>query len=419
MDQLRLLHISDIHYAGYEGAWDYDHDLRAELLLDLERLLDGESLDGVLVGGDVTFRASTDEYLDASSWLKEVCDVGGCRHSSVWTVPGNHDIDWRRVEASAIVEEFHDALRLCEIGDIDGQLRRRLHDDENGDVLLGPLENYNTFALPFGCPSTRKQLAWTDVDNLSLGRYPIHLIGVNSALISDRKDPREVAEAMVLGRAQCQIERVANSIRIVLCHHPPGWVRDWDAVGPYLRSRAHVIFYGHEHTFAAKQEGSGVVEVFAGAVHPEREEVWVPSYNVVELHLDADTLGVRVLAREWDPDATRFSAGDSESYEFTIPMQPVAEGNGTGVDEDVSGDGDSTVEESEESPGTSEHKDLFYRFLDLPRTTRLTIAAKLDLLGAEDRDLPDHELFPQLLRRAEEQNLIDQLAKEVLGVSRS
>src|SRR4051812_43014010 len=98
--ELLLAHLSDIHYSGY-GAWDLDADLRRQLITDLRGLVpEYGDLNGVLVGGDVARIASTDEYEDARQWLDQVCEVGGCRESNVWTVPGNHDVDRTRIGAS-------------------------------------------------------------------------------------------------------------------------------------------------------------------------------------------------------------------------------------------------------------------------------------------------------------------------------
>jgi 3',5'-cyclic AMP phosphodiesterase CpdA len=67
---LRLAHVSDIHFRGYGGGWDLNADQRRELLADVARLVNESGrIDGILVGGDIAFHASDEEYGIAGEWL--------------------------------------------------------------------------------------------------------------------------------------------------------------------------------------------------------------------------------------------------------------------------------------------------------------------------------------------------------------
>ena len=419
--KLRLLHLSDIHYSGY-GAWDLDADLRRQLLSDLRGLVaDHGNLHGVLVGGDVARIASTDEYADAREWLDQVCDVGGCLDSNVWTVPGNHDVDRTRIAASPIIGDFHEKLVTCQIQDLDGELVRRIGGEAHSDVLLSPFLNYNSFALPYQCATTAEAVWWIDEETLRLGHLSVHIVGLNSALISSKRDDEIGPPCVVLGAPQAQkISRDPGALSIVLCHHPPRWIRDWQNVKPYFSSRAHLVFFGHEHTFAMASSDRQV-QIFAGAVHPDRQEEWVPAYNLVCLDLSerGDTLDVRVHARRYDPDETCFVQADESSFTITLAGAGANGSTDSGeIDEAAVGDAANAAElaAAHITPARSNGKDIFFRYLDLPRTTRLSIAQRLGLLADDDRALPDDHLFPLILRRADERGRVDDLDQEVTRV---
>jgi hypothetical protein len=419
--ELRLLHLSDIHYAGY-GAWDLDADLRQQLITDLRGLVAAYGdLSGVLVGGDVARIASTDEFEDARQWLDQVCGVGGCRRSNVWTVPGNHDVDRTRIVASPMIESFQENLATCPIAEVDGELIRRIGGEAHRELLLSPFANYNDFALPYQCTTTADAVWWTDEETLRLGDRPVHLVGLNSALISSKRDDEMGAPCVVVGTSQAQkISRDSEAVSIVLCHHPPPWIRDWENVEPYFASRAHLLFFGHEHTFAVANS-ERQVQIFAGAVHPDRREEWVPAYNLVRLELSehGDTFGVQVHARHYNPEDTCF--GDAGTSPFTVTLVGATASGSAGRVEAVQTAAEEDGEPAELAaanitPARPNGKDIFFRYLDLPRTTRLAIADSLDLLSEEDRDLPDDQLFPLILRRADEARRVDDLDQEVTRV---
>jgi predicted MPP superfamily phosphohydrolase len=412
--QLRLLHLSDIHYSGYKG-WDLDADLRKQVLSDVRDLVQMHGvLDGVLVGGDVAFSATTDEYQDARGWLAELCEVGGCAEAHVWTVPGNHDVDWSRITGSPMIDEFQIHMGSCEVAAIDWELRRRVGAEEHREVLVSPFSNYNDFALRYQCMTQAEAIAWIDEETLQLGPYPVHIVGLNSALISSARDKSASEPCMVVGTQQAAlISRDSGAVSIVLCHHPPNWIRDWAQIEPYFLSRAQLVLFGHEHSYAAVASDRQV-QIFAGAVHPDRGEHWVPAYNLVCLEVGKnDVLRVNVHSRQWDPDSTCFA--DDGTGSFEVPLAVTSAGGSCVDPGDPVPAQDPSTEHSAAAvtPARASGKEIFFRYLDLPRTTRLSIANGLELLETSDRHLPDDQLFPLLLRRADERGLVDKLDQEV------
>jgi len=187
---LRLVHISDIHFRG-SGSWDLDEDQRHELLLDIQRLVTaGGSIDGIMVGGDIAFRAAPEEYAIANKWLDELRTAcGGLDPARVWTVPGNHDINRATVGKSQVLQQFHTDVRDCDLDQLDVLISRRLSEDPVGPQLMLPFAEYNEFAGPYQCSTTSSQPHWYD-ESLELDGLVVRLLGLNSAIVSDWEDGR-------------------------------------------------------------------------------------------------------------------------------------------------------------------------------------------------------------------------------------
>ena len=96
MAKYRFVHVSDIHFGQEKqnGTVVARDDVRAELLNDC-RTRENKlgPADSILVTGDVAFSGKKDEYTRAGKWLDELTKAVGCRGTSVFVVPGNHDVD--------------------------------------------------------------------------------------------------------------------------------------------------------------------------------------------------------------------------------------------------------------------------------------------------------------------------------------
>ncbi len=433
---LRLLHISDIHFRSESHGWDEDLDQRKELLRDLASLVtDGGPIDGVVVGGDIAFSAQPDQYETARVFLNYVLKVGKQPDTSrVWTVPGNHDIDQTSLKTCWAAQDFRSRVRTVDLPGLDYVLRQRLSEDPHSANLMVPLENYNDFAGEYGCVTVAKNPQWFD-ETLSFDGWALRLTGLNSVLSSDLEDDEHhEGRRLVLGQQQCRIHRKEGVIDVVMAHHPPSWIRDWVSVEPYLR-RAHLWLFGHVHAYAARQvvEG-GSVEVLAGALGPERTlegemEPYVPTYNLITLRrCDDHTLGVQIQPRYWRMDMTCFAPYPGGDGEFKVAVDLAAE-NGAAMGDDVSDETDSSepdptaasplVDELPPDSTPAEVEDrgdlrrLGIEYMKRPVSERRDIGRALGVLSDEDLQLPSAELFPLILKRVRDGNLIGQLRVEL------
>jgi predicted phosphodiesterase len=416
---LRLLHISDIHFR--RRVWDADADVHRELVADVRALVDAEGpIDAVLVGGDIAFGGEPEEYAMASEWLKKIrAAAGSLDESRVWTVPGNHDINRTILRESVLALQFREDLAAVAPNDLDFALQKRVN-DPSADGLIKPLEPYNDFARPFNCAVKLKQPHWLD-RSLRAGGLEVQLTGLNSVLTSG---PGHDAEGLVLGTYQCQLPRDAGTIRIAMVHHPPGWIRDWDVVSPFLH-RAHILLFGHEHAFAARQLSvGGTLEVAAGAVTPERQEhgpedPYVPSFNVITIDV-AENVEVTVHPRKWDHEHSRFSLHPDGLQTFQVGLDPQSP-------EPELPNPVAAAQPAEASPLVAERGNvedgtisadlrlLAVQFMNLPATQKLQIARDLQLIEEDDLAVPFDDLFLEVLARVRHRGLVNELREAVRG----
>jgi predicted MPP superfamily phosphohydrolase len=426
MDKIVLVHLSDIHFMRSSGVsiHDLDANVRNELCIDAGIIAkDIGTITGLLVTGDIAFSGSKAEYDNATEWLSNFCRAIGCPEENVWVVPGNHDVDWE-LTTRKLTQTLHRNIRK-ENSDIDKELREIFSDSQSAAILLEPLKEYNTFAGRFGCSISADKYYWERDLNLSCGTI-VRLRGLTSALVSNADDRRG---DIVLGTAQASVTRATGVFHVTLCHHPPDWLRDQDAVEDHLKSKVNIQLFGHKHS-QRLDNINGKVRLIAGATHPERQHrEWIPTYNFLELSRRSDDqIGLRIYQRTWSQPGTKFvalrdpdSGKDYHEFfwsDFPVTVQPEKQIEGTHDLRDAkiaASDlfiGKMTEKDNNAMPPPNHERRLTYRFLILPYRLQIEVAQSLNVLTDEDRALSDEALFRELFRRAVENKLLAELWKE-------
>ena len=57
----------------------------------------GCAADGVIVTGDIAFSGQVHQYEMAAHWLASLTDAIGCDRTDVQLVPGDHDVDRKKI----------------------------------------------------------------------------------------------------------------------------------------------------------------------------------------------------------------------------------------------------------------------------------------------------------------------------------
>jgi 3',5'-cyclic AMP phosphodiesterase CpdA len=427
-----FVHLSDIHFREEVAGqlYDRDRDVRNQLERDLTELTNRVGTPyGIVVGGDIAFKGASDEYAFARAWLTSICHRINCPEDAIWTVPGNHDVNRAVVDSSPTLQNVHHELRNVEPERIDDAIEKWCtRDMYTRTHILQPIEEYNRFAAAYGCDVSPERPTWYHDVRLNDGST-LRLLGLNSTLASDGHD-NDGAYKLVLGSVQSTPPQEDGVEYLVMCHHPPSWLRDQDEVEQTLDLRTRIQLFGHKHTQRITFV-NGSVRIASGAMHPERRAPnWRPTYNVILVSVvhtgDLRSLRVEVFTRVWSGEYKCFVADrqpdGSESRIFSVALSkweaPVLRDEippGRAQDEGLQKE---TLPvdlpaSSEGGPMINPARRLTYRFLSLPHTSRLAIAQKLQLLREEDEGLRDRELFARFFQRARENQLLDALWSEV------
>jgi predicted phosphodiesterase len=329
---LRILHLSDIHFSTKPGEDRIPHDdVRQQLLHDLRNEVVPKigRADLILIAGDIAFSGRPEEYAVAADWLEQVTTICGCLKTDVFTVPGNHDVDRRRVTAATKL--VHRRLRTASGPDRAIEFAD-LTQTQDG-FLTDKLRHYQDFAASYGCRFKSNARPHCDrLFNLGDG-YMLNFVGLTTVQVCDAED---VELAMFLGQNQYVVERTARVEQVVVMHHPLDWLKDKKEAENYLASRARILITGHEHVLDINKLTNGNDQerlvIGSGAVTPEHpHDAYTYRYNILEFErVDVDarqSLTVTVHPRVWmredtgfGPDTNRLHGRSFTSFNLKCPQ---------------------------------------------------------------------------------------------------
>jgi predicted MPP superfamily phosphohydrolase len=432
---LRFLHISDIHFQRFlpeKRHWDLDVNIQNEVELDLSSFCSENGfIKAILIGGDIAFSGSAEEYETADNWLRTISKIVGCELENILTIPGNHDVD--RTKLRGLLLNNHKAIRAsAKRSETDQMLRSLLETDADADLILKPFENYNHFAAKYGSvPEPGNRLFWEK--NFDLSPYKVRIRGVNSALISNKDDDIN-GHKLFLGSHQTNIKREKGVINIFMCHHPPQWLIDSDEVERDVFAKSSILLYGHKHQENSRTVDASLV-LSAGAMQPARaEDAWQPCYNIIEIDIISkakkDYLSVKVWKRQLDTNKSlkfipkfTYEGSQYEYYELPIddslkvsekkPIVDLVEMVKNEKSNDIPKEPliKSEVEQEELIDVNKQDylRKLAYMFLSLPYHKKLKIAVGLDLCDEMDEKLSDLQKSQMYIKRAKENNKLSRL----------
>lgn len=271
----RLIHLSDLHF----GA----HDDR--MVEAVERLVDEQKPELVVVSGDFTQRARTEQFQQACSFLERLKDAG----HDVIAVPGNHDVP------------LYDVLRR----------------------FLSPLTRYMRFIDDTLCP---------------VFEMPgIMVLGINTARSLTFSDGRISHDQMQLIRETFE-RSDPKAMRILVTHHPLFALPVGDKVAPAVgRSElaldaiadagVDILLAGHNHQATVHdardlvtRAGPALV-IQAGTATSTRVREQPQSFNRIEVDPDGVTVTVYTWAGE------RFEEEDRKRFTLDGERWRISEAN--------------------------------------------------------------------------------------------
>lgn len=431
---MMLLHLSDIHFRSpncENPAQDPDRPFRTRLIQDARAQATAlGSVDAILISGDIAFRGVSREYAVAKDWIRDLAEACGCCYpEGVFVVPGNHDVDRSVITGSAATRNAQNAISRSPLDRREEELRIQLSDPNTGPALLAPLAAYNEFAKAFNCQVFYpERLYWTHDLSLEHGVH-LRINGLTSILLSGLNGQNDAPAAnLYLSPLQTVFDPVDDVINLVISHHPPDWLTDNDDVDAVVCARSAIHLFGHRHRQRVTRERN-YFRFYAGAVNPDRnEQGWCPGYNLIRLEVTGEgperALKIEAHIREWQTDPEQFRAkkaeDEDEVYRHTIAMPgrgPAAAAvpgiNVVTADPDVRAE---VGDDKEEVMVDDKTRNLVFRFWNLTVSQRRQIALRLELIEADEMQLPEPERYGRALLRAGERNQLDALADEIAKV---
>lgn len=260
----RIVHLSDLHFGAHDD----------ELVEAVNWQVDRLKPDLVVISGDFTQRARTDQFSQACEFLEGMRERG----HEVLGVPGNHDVP------------LYDVLRR----------------------FLSPLARYRRFIDESLCP-------FIELSGVAV-------LGINTARSMTFKDGRINKDQVDFIR-ETFARTPSETMRILVTHHPlfalevGGEVeraigRHELALDAVDESGVDILLAGHHH-HASSQEVSdlvtragGVLVVQAGTATSTRVRKQEQSFNTIDIAEDSATVTVNA----WDGDD--FRPKDSSCYQW-------------------------------------------------------------------------------------------------------
>jgi len=430
--ELLLLHLSDIHFREpycLNLETDQDHSVRTALLNDISVMVERlGSIDAIIISGDIAFKGHADEYKVAAKWLLEVTQTAGCSPTSIYSVPGNHDID-RNAANSRLVLGVRKLIADKETGhQRDKELQDALLDKDSGPELFKPMAEYNLFAAPYECDLSPERPFWTEQLSLSPG-WVLQLHGLTTTFLSGPNDDEK--GSLYLGAIQRVFAPEDGVIRLTTMHHPPEWLEDQDDLDDALWESSALHLFGHKHRQRYLQSENSV-RFSAGAVNPDRgERDWLPGYNLIKLNvsseLDKHILNVESHLRVWQtaPDifVGKTNGDGSNVFKHKIPLRrkplpcfrkkvekatPVI---AHAEKVDTLKDNDSEV--ITKVANNMHQRDIVFHFWELTASERRKIMQTLNLLEDDDDKLPEPQRYRRAFKRADERGVIDMVEQSI------
>jgi 3',5'-cyclic AMP phosphodiesterase CpdA len=325
MGPVRILHLSDLHLEAGADVSTLLHPLEQDIR-DPDDGMGLDALDGIVVSGDLTNRATPEEFDSVRLFLEGLLGSFSLTPEALVIIPGNHDQCWDPLpyayrRARHVDDRTkRDTTRVVAQGD--GFLVR-------DDALWSQrFANFSSqlYQPLLGRPWSVDPAAQVHTAMIAGGR--VQVLALNSAweideLFPERSAIHDGAVSRVIAAADAQRKDTESSrppgarpVRIVTWHHPPRGAEQMasDAFLERLRKAdVAVCLHGHVHEVRAELVGytdtARQMHVIGagsfGAPAKDRPESTPSLYNVIEL--DPALTRAKVHTRGRDKPGGAFS----------------------------------------------------------------------------------------------------------------
>jgi predicted phosphodiesterase len=252
---LRILHLSDLHVGAEDDPDSLFQPLEADLA-DHNEGLGLERLDYLVISGDITHRASPQEFEKAHAFVSKLIKRFELNVERCIIVPGNHDLDWETEVYTWRRKRHVRQEQLTPGAFIEAGDGYNLRDDATYP------ERFKNFSQHFYHPLTQKRYPLAPEEQclpVLFSEDRLQFLAMNSAWEIDEyfQDRASIsAQALARGLPAAEQQRrdaltpETRVLRLGVWHHPitgNGKIHDTAFVERLLQADVHLCLHGHVH----------------------------------------------------------------------------------------------------------------------------------------------------------------------------
>lgn len=257
---IRILHLSDLHISAGDDPLSLLEPLLANLR-DTRESPRVERLDYLVISGDITNRASPQEFEKAREFVSGLIENFRLTSERCILVPGNHDLDWNT--------EVYD-WRKKRLVDKNKLVPGEFHDAGEGFLLRNEAkypERFKNFSDHFYHPLIQKPYPLAPEEQcipFLFSESRLQFLAMNSAWeideyfkerssVSDQALSRGLAKAnqdIIKARERGELSADAKVLRLAVWHHPITGnekIQNDAFMGRLLQADVRVCLHGHVH----------------------------------------------------------------------------------------------------------------------------------------------------------------------------
>ncbi len=325
--KIRYLHLSDLYSAdiGTDVSAGFKVDLVNDSILSFWEK-ETAPLDFIVVTGDVARTGSPEEYVYAEQFYRKLSMVTSVPPDRFYIVPGNHDVDRRRIQA------WHEALYDFESQE---DISKIVTDPEAISIVTRKFHNFNEFVANLNGKRRFDQQKYFFVEHLTLEsedeKVKIDLAGLNSCFFksSDKEEENIALGIHQVNRALDLLDNDAD-ILIALFHHPFEFFHPVDKVCEFIvKDRFDLVLTGHSNRssdfFIKESRDAPATLIGSGTSFSPSDERNV-YFNIVEIDTK-DRVGrasfFKYLTRHdvWIKDTHLNPNADGGEFTFSLPLR--------------------------------------------------------------------------------------------------
>ncbi len=269
---LRWLHISDIHFGGFESVSGAQ---LSECILDAarENVGRGWKPDFIAISGDIAHSADLGQYSNATCFLDRLLQTLELERDRVSMCPGNHDVD--RSISSYLFQGCR--AKIASGSDIEEFLR-----SPERATLLERMARYSEFRKTY--LTSASQLTFDSrsihaVNRMSIDGLDVQLWEMNSAWLGyggEEDLEKLVVGSLSLSQSIKSLPPCEGCIIFGVVHHPFHWLTSFESehIEAICCENFDFVLHGHIHKPATKTmivNGGQTILLTAGALLQEHE----------------------------------------------------------------------------------------------------------------------------------------------------